>query len=239
MYSHLNSLKVSWIRDNLDYEVAEAARLNRSHHELIERLVNGEIAQRGSRRVDLLIRQARIPARKTLESFDFSRPKEINADLVRHLFSLSFIDNRANVVFIGTPGVGKTHLATALAIKACENRRKTLFISAAALINDLVHAKQSHGLSQNSFKPYLTPELLVIDELGYLPVDKFGAELLFQVLAGRYEKGSTVITTNRAYRDWNRTFADDNAMTAAVLDRVVHHCHTIPIIGIGRIADHP
>ena len=227
---HLLALKLSWIRENLDQEIAEAARKNRSHHELFERLIEGECAARHARAVERLLRLANLPNRASLSSFDFSIPEEINADQVRHLFTLSFMKTNANVVFIGPVGVGKTHLATALAAHACEARVKTLFTPAAAMINDLIQAQQQKYLPQ-ALKRYLKPELLVIDELGYLPVDKLGAELLFQILAGRYEKASTIITTNRAYRDWNKTFADDNAMTSAVLDRVIHHCETVLIKG--------
>ena len=226
----LRSLRLGWIRENLDQETAEAARKNRSHQELVERLIEGECDARHNRAVERLLRQAKLPSRASLGSFDFTIPEEINADHVRHLFKLGFIEANANVVFIGTVGVGKTHLATALAAAACEARKKTLFTPAAAMINDLVEAQQQKNLTQ-ALKRYLKPELLVVDELGYLPVDKLGAELLFQILAGTYEKASTIITTNRAYRDWNKTFADDNAMTSAVLDRVIHHCETVVIKG--------
>ncbi len=230
MQTRLTALKLSWIRENLDHEVAEAARKNRSHHELVERLIEGECAARHARAVERLLRQAKLPNRASLASFDFSIPEKINADQVRHLFTLNFMKTHSNVVFIGTVGVGKSHLATALAATACEARKKTLFTSAAAMINHLIQAQQAKNLP-HALKRYLKPELLVIDELGYLPVDKLGAELLFQIVAGRYETASTIITTNRAYRDWNKTFADDNAMTSAVLDRVIHHCETVLIKG--------
>lgn len=230
LQTHLTALHLPWIRENIDTEVAEAARKNRSHHELVERLIEGEYESRRSRAVERSIREAKLPKRSTLASYDFHFPREINADHVRHLFSLAFMATQSNVVFIGTVGTGKTHLATALALQACESRKRVRFVSAAVMINELWQAERLHDL-QAALKRYLQPELLVIDELGYLPVDKLGAELLFQVLAGRYEKASTVITTNRAYRDWGKTFADDNAMTAAVLDRVTHHCETIVIIG--------
>lgn len=230
MQAKLTALKLCWIRENLDYEIAEAARKNRPHNELVERLIEGETTARNSRAVERLLKQAKLPNRATLGGFDFSMPEQINADQVRHLFTLNFMKTHSNVVFIGTVGVGKSHLATALAVQACESRKKTLFTSAAALINNLHQAQQNHTFT-NVLKRYLRVDLLVIDELGYLAVDKIGAELLFQVLAGRYEKASTIITTNRAYRDWDKTFANDNAMTSAVLDRVIHHCETIIIKG--------
>ena len=171
-----------------------------------------------------------FPAKPTLAEFDFNWPEKINADQIRHLFSLHFIKKATNVVFIGNVGLGKSHLAQALAVQACEHQINALFTPATTIINHLADARQ-HGNFTRTLNHYLRPPLLVVDELGYLPVDKLGAELLFQVLAGRYEKASTIITTNRIYKEWNKTFANDNAMTAAVLDRVVHHCETIIIEG--------
>ncbi len=226
----LTALKLSWIRENLDEEVAIAVRKNRSPHELIERLLEGELATRNARAVERRIRQAKLSRRPTLADFDFNWPEKINADQIRHLFSLDFIKKATNVVFIGNVGLGKSHLAEAIAVQACEHHINALFAPATTIINELADARQL-GTFTKTLKRYLRPPLLVIDELGYLPVDKLGAELLFQVLAGRYEKASTIITTNRIYKEWNKTFANDNAMTAAVLDRVVHHCETIIIEG--------
>jgi len=226
----LIALKFSWIRENIDEEVAIAVRKNRPHHELIEHLLEGELAARNARAIERRLRQAKLPARPTLAEFDFYWPEKINADQIRHLFSLDFINKASNVVFIGNVGLGKSHLAQALAVQACERQINVLFGPATVIINDLADARQN-GTFSRTIKRYLRPSLLVVDELGYLPVDKLGAELLFQVLAGRYEKASTVITTNRIYKEWNKTFANDNAMTAAVLDRVVHHCETIIIEG--------
>lgn len=226
----LTELNLTWVRDHLDAEVADAARRNRPPHELLQRLIDGELAQRHARSVERRLRHARIPGRPTLEAFDFQWPEHINPDQVRHLFSLQFMNNATNVVFIGTVGLGKTHLAAALAVTACEKRLNTLFTPAATMINTLAEARDNATLAKH-LKRYLRADLLVIDELGYLPIDKLGVELLFQVLAGRYEKVSTVITTNRAYKDWNQTFANDNAMAAAVLDRVIHHSETVIIKG--------
>jgi DNA replication protein DnaC len=226
----LTALKLSWIRENIDEEVAIAVRKNRSPHELIERLLEGELATRNARAVERRIRQAKLSRRPTLVDFDFNWPQKINADQIRHLFSLDFIKNATNVVFIGNVGLGKSHLAEAIAVQACEHNINALFAPATTIINELADAQQL-GIFTKTLNRYLRPTLLIIDELGYLPVDKLGAELLFQVLAGRYEKASTIITTNRIYKEWNKTFANDNAMTAAVLDRVVHHCETIIIEG--------
>ncbi len=226
----LKTLNLSWMRQNIDEEIATSVRKNRSPHELIERLLEGEVAARNARAVERRLRQAKLPRRPTLAEFDFNWPEKINADQVRHLFTLDFMKKTANVVFIGNVGLGKTHLAEALGVQACERQINALFAPATTIINDLADARQ-HGTFSKTMKRYLRPALLICDELGYLPVDKLGAELLFQVLAGRYEKASTIITTNRIYKEWNKTFANDNAMTAAVLDRVVHHCETVIIEG--------
>lgn len=226
----LAELNLTWIRDNLDEEIANGLRQQRPPHEILSRLAQGELAARRARAIDRRLRQAHLPGRPTLAAFDFHWPRRINADQVRHLFTLRFLHDATNVVFIGGVGLGKTHLAAALAVAACEQRHEVLFTPAAAMINDLTTAS-ARGSTTLTLKRYLRPHLLVLDELGYLPVDKVGAEQLFQVLAGRYEKAATVITTNRPYKDWNKTFANDNALTAAVLDRVVHHCETIVIEG--------
>ncbi|MHC4842016.1 MAG: IS21-like element helper ATPase IstB [Planctomycetota bacterium] len=230
LQSKLQTLNLTWIRQNLDEEVAEAIRKKRQPNELLERLVDGELAARRDRSIERRLRHAKLPSQPTLATYDFHHPKRINADQVRHLFSLQFMRNASNVVFIGGGGLGKTHLASALAVAVCEKQRNALFTSAAAMINDLAEARQDGGFLK-TMKRYVRPDLLVLDELGYLPVDKLGAELLFQVLAARYENASTVITTNRPYKDWAKTFAEDKAMTAAVLDRVVHHCETVIIEG--------
>ncbi len=228
--STLNALKLSWVRENIDEEVSIAVRKRRPPHELIERLLEGELAARNARAIERRLRLAKLPQRSSLNDFDFNWPKTINADQIRHLFTLQFMKKNANVVFIGNVGLGKSHLAAALVVQACNRQINALFASATSIINELADARHL-GTHTKALKRYLQPELLVIDELGYLPVDKLGAELLFQVLAGRYEKASTIITTNRIYKEWNKTFANDNAMTAAVLDRVVHHCETIIIEG--------
>jgi DNA replication protein DnaC len=226
----IKSLKLSWVYENIDDEIAIAVRKNRPHHELIERLLEGELATRNARALERRLRQAKIYRRTTLNNFDFKWPDKINADQIRHLFTLDFMKKNANVVFIGNVGLGKSHLAEALAVQACERQINALFVPAATIINDLADARKQSTFSK-ALRRYLRPGLLIIDELGYLPIDKLGAELLFQVLSGRYEKNSTVITTNRIYKEWNKTFANDNAMTAAVLDRVVHHCETVIIEG--------
>lgn len=223
-------LKLSWIRDNHQHELAEAARHNRPHQQLLERLLIGETEARKSRATERRLRSARLPGIHTLDSFDWTWPTKINADHIRHLASLGFMKSYTNIVFIGTVGLGKSHLASAIGRLACMRRHNVLFESAASIVNNLIEA-QSKDMLRSAMRRYTRPQLLIIDELGYLPVDRIGAELLFQVFGDRYEKTSTIITTNRPYKDWTKTFANDAVMTSAVLDRIMHHCETVVIEG--------
>lgn len=223
-------LKLAWIRDNYESEIANAARKNQSHQLLLERLLNGEAEARKTKATERRLRAAKLPGVHTLDTFDWAWPTKINADQIRHLAGLSFMHSQTNIVFIGTVGLGKTHLASAIGRLACLRRTNVLFEAAATIVNNLTEAR-SKGLLKTAMKRYEKPQLLIIDELGYLPVDKIGAELLFQVLGNRYEKASTIITTNRSYKKWTQTFANDAVMTSAVLDRILHHCETVIIEG--------
>lgn len=226
----MKTLCLTWMVENSDHELAEGARLNRTPEEILDRLLDGETEARAVRAVNRRLKAARLPGVKTLDGFDWTWPEEINRDQIRHLFTLSFMRTATNVVFIGGVGIGKTHLAAALAREACLKNRPVLFTQAVHIINDLADA-QRQGMLKRAMKKYVKPALLVIDELGYLPVDRVGAELIFQVLGERYEKASTVITTNRAYKHWAKTFADDATLASAALDRILHHSETIIIKG--------
>ncbi len=223
-------LGLTWIRDNHELELADAARKNTTTHDLLLRLTRGELDARHARAVKRRIKEAKLKGVRTLDGFDFAWPAKINRDQVKHLFTLSFMRQAANVVFIGGVGLGKTHLATALAYEACLQRLPVLFTSAVDIVNHLTEARAHNNLAV-AVRRYLRPKLMVVDELGYLPLDKVGAELLFQVFCARYETASTVITSNRAYKDWTKTFANDATITSAVLDRITHHCETIVIAG--------
>jgi DNA replication protein DnaC len=226
----LAELQLSWILENHENELAEAARKNRTAQDLLLRLTRGEIEARHARTICRRLNEAKLKGVHTLEGFDFSWPEKINREQVRHLFTLSFMREKTNAVFIGNVGLGKSHLAAALAREACMQRRSVLFTSAVDIVNNLIEARDRNGLAA-AIRRYASPKLLVIDELGYLPLDKTGAEMLFQVFCARYENSSTVITTNRPYKEWTRTFANDAAITAAILDRVNHHCETVIIEG--------
>lgn len=226
----MTELKLSWMLGNHEAELAEAARKNRSHHDMLLRLLTGELEAAQARSIERRVSRAKLPARRTLDTFDWNWPKVINRDQIQHLFTLAFLRQHKNVVFIGTVGLGKTHLATALALEACQHNHSVLFTSAVDIINVLAEARAENRV-RKAIRRYITPTVLAIDELGYLPVDRVGAELLFQVLGERYENGSTIITTNRAYKQWDKTFANDATLASAVLDRVIHHCETVIIKG--------
>jgi DNA replication protein DnaC len=223
-------LRLKWIPENLDSELAAAARRNRTPEQILQRLFTGELEAKRTRAAEARLKKARIPVVKTLDQFNLSWPSAINRDLVRHLFTLRFLDGPANVVFIGPVGVGKTHLAEALAYEACQRGISVLFTTAVAMIQEL-EAAQINGTLKREMRRYTSPKMLAVDELGYLPVDRRGADLLFQIFSARYERSSTVITTNLAYQDWAPCFNDDATVTAAVLDRLCHHCETVLIEG--------
>ncbi|MDZ7580453.1 MAG: IS21-like element helper ATPase IstB [Deltaproteobacteria bacterium] len=177
------------------------------------------------------IGQARFPVLKTLDQFNWSWPKKINRLQVKNLFRLQFVADKSNVIFLGGVGLGKSHLAAALGYQACLKGHSVLFATAVDVINTLA-AAQAAGRLKQELKKYIRPSLLVLDELGFLPIDKAGADLLFQVISLRYEQGALVITSNRAFKDWVEIFNNDSTLTSAILDRLLHHAETVIIEGM-------
>lgn len=225
---HLDSLKLRYVADQHAPLAAEAARQQWDHLEYLRRLIEGEYNDQRQRRVAARITSARFPVVKTLEQFNWTWPKKINRLQVQNLFRLDFLSGAANVVFLGNVGVGKTHLATALGYAACLEGHSVLFSGAIEVINDL-HAAQKQGGLKRALKRYLRPALLILDEVGYLPIDQKGADLLFQVISQRYERGSIVLTTNKPFKQWASIFNNDGTIASAVLDRLLHHADTVVI----------
>jgi DNA replication protein DnaC len=226
----LKYLKLGYLLRHHPELTAEAAKARWSHAEFLRRLIEAETLDRQTRAHERRIQAARFPVRKTLDQFKWDWPKQLNEAQVRHLFELRFVAERTNAVFCGGVGLGKTHLATALGYAACQAGHPVLFTTAVDAINALVTAQAMHRL-QAELKRYVTPALLVLDEVGYLPLDKAGADLLFQIVSQRYERGSLIVTTNKAYKHWPAIFNNDAGITAAILDRLLHRAETVVIEG--------
>ncbi|MBV8321004.1 MAG: IS21-like element helper ATPase IstB [Hyphomicrobiales bacterium] len=228
--AQLHRLHLSHIQDHYQALATKAAQEQLSHLEYLAQLIEGEATVRENRAIERRIRNARFPAIKTLEDFRWSWPKKINRPQIQNLFRLAFVATKTNVVFIGNVGLGKTHIALALGHAACVHGHSVLFTTAIDIINTLA-AAQPAGRLKREFQRYLKPTLLIVDELGYLPIDKHGADLLFQLISQRYEQAPTVITTNRVYKYWAPIFNNDSTLTSAILDRLLHHVDTVVIEG--------
>ena len=227
---HLKYLKLPFMREQHHPLAKQAAKDGWSHEDYLEKLADGEAALRKDRSIQRRIRMARFPVIKTLDQFNWTWPKKINRLQVQQLFRLQFVKQASNVIFIGGVGVGKTHLASALGYAACLEGLPVLFTTAIDVINTLA-AAQAAGTIKQTLKKFTKPSLLILDELGFLPIDKTGADLLFQVISLRYEQGALVITSNRAFKDWPEIFNNDSTLTSAILDRLLHHAETILIEG--------
>ena len=227
---HLKYLKLSFMRDQYQDLAAQAAKKHWPHVDYLEKLTHGEAALRRDRSIKRRIRMARFPVIKTLDQFNWTWPKNINRLQVQNLFRLQFVKNKSNVIFLGGVGLGKTHLASALGYAACLKGYPVLFATAIDIVNTLA-AAQAAGRMKQELKKYTRPALLLVDELGFLPIDKAGADLLFQIISLRYEQGALVITSNRAYKNWPEIFNNDSTLTSALLDRLLHHAETVVIEG--------
>jgi DNA replication protein DnaC len=195
----------------------------------LEALLGAQIHLRNTRRLTAAMRSSRLPAVKTLADFDFAFQPSLRREQVDSLHTLGFLERRENVILLGPPGVGKTHLAISLAIAAAQSGRRVYYGTLADLITSLEDAQQAGHLAQR-LKTLVFPSLLVVDEIGYLPISRTGAMLFFQLMSRRYETGSTVLTANKGFEDWGEIFGDA-VMATALIDRLVHHCHIVNIRG--------
>lgn len=226
----LTYLKLPFMREHFESLAKAAAQAHRGHVDYLAGLVEGEALDRQQRAIGRRIRLARFPVIKTLESFQWTWPRKINRLQVQNLFRLKFIQDKANVIVLGGVGLGKTHLATALGYAACLKGHSVRFATAVEVINTLAAAQNAGRLKQELNK-YLKPALIILDEIGYLPIDKTGADLLFQIISKRYEQGSIVLTSNRVFKNWPEIFNNDATLTSALLDRLLHHAETVLIDG--------
>jgi len=226
----LDALKLPFMRDHVEELARAAAAGDWSHTQFLARLLEGELAQRQDKALARRIKAACFPFIKTLQQFDFTWPTKINRQNVQNLFRMNFIREQGNAILLGGVGLGKTHLAVALGYAACEAGFNVRFTTAIDMVNKLI-AAQNAGRYTKELRNYARPHLLIMDELGYLAIDKRGATLLFEVFRARYERGAIVLTTNKTFKEWTTMFDNDPDLTSALLDRVLHHAEAIVITG--------
>lgn len=229
LLNNLEVLKLEKIRSYLPNYLDEITKKKIPFQTALLELTNKEITYRNERASRIQVTVSAFPYEKEIEDFDFDYQPSIDRNEIEDLNTLRFLEKHENILFVGTSGVGKTHLAVALGITAAKKRYSVYFISCHDLITQLNKAHYENKLEAR-IKHYCRYELLIIDEIGYLPVDKQGANLLFQLIAKRYEKRSTIITTNMVFSKWGEVFSD-NTLANAILDRLLHHSHVINITG--------
>jgi len=227
--TYLKQLKMPQAAKVYQSMAREASDNNLTYEEFLLGVLEQEVHQRDNNRIQRRIRQATFPMVKTLDTFDFMAIPSLNKPKVLALADSEFIKHKENVIMVGNAGVGKTHLAIALAFVACRKGYRVKFYTAAGLVNELVAAQHEYRLAKME-KQWLAPDLVIIDELGFVPFNKSGAELLFQYCSSRYERGSIVITTNLEFAKWTEVFGDEQ-MTAALLDRLTHRAHILNMNG--------
>jgi DNA replication protein DnaC len=226
---HLTSLKRSFMMEQSAALAKQAAQKAWSHVDYLARLAEGEAPLRRDRATKSRLRQAHFPVIKTVEQCRWVWPTRLNRLPVQNHFHLKFMQAKSNLILLGGVGLGPTHLATALGYAACLQGSSVLFARAIEVINTL--AATGAGRLKAALKQYTKPALLILDELGYLPIDKAGADLLFQVISLRYAPGAMVLTSNRAFQEWPKIFHTASTLTAAILDRLLHHAETVIIEG--------
>jgi DNA replication protein DnaC len=225
------SLALSAVAEHYPALAQQAADGDASFTDFLERCLKAEQDERRSRSQAMLTKFAGFPAIKLIDDYDFKFAAGAPKKTVQTLQSMAFVERKENVIFLGPSGVGKTHLAIALGYLATQSGIKVRFVSAADLVMQLEKAQQRGQFDRFMRRSLLGPSILIIDEVGYLPLQGNQANLFFQVIAKRYEHGSIILTSNLSFGEWDSTFADNSALTAAMLDRLLHHAHIVQIKG--------
>ena len=225
----LQNLKLDCMAENLDGLCEQAASEEWSYATFLAQLLEDELAAREQRRLAVTTKMARFPFHKTLEQFDFAFQPSVEKRRIQELASLRFVSGGSNVLFLGPPGVGKTHLAIGLGLKAIEAGLSTYFVSVPELI-DQVHHDAQRGQLVKRMQQLCKPKVLILDEMGYLPLERPIATFLFQLIAKRYEKGAIILSSNKSFSDWGELFTDQ-ILATALLDRLLHHSTIINIRG--------
>jgi DNA replication protein DnaC len=226
---HLGHLKLFTAQERLETLLQDASAQEVSYADFLDRLLSEEMMAKGEKAVAMRTVMARFPYRKTLESFDHGFQPSVDRKKLQDLATGRFLEHGENIVFLGPPGTGKTHLAIGLGLKAIQQGHRTLFTSALSLIATLTKAYADNRF-EDRLKLYTVPKLLIIDEIGYIPIDRHGAHLFFQLISRRYERGAIILTANQSFGQWAEIFGDPIVATA-ILDRLLHHSHVINIKG--------
>ena len=225
----LGKLRLTKSRERLEAVLQDAADKELSYADFLDQLLTEELASKTAKNITMRTNLARFPFVKSLEAFEFGYQPSLDKKQVNTLASCHFIEHGENVVILGPPGVGKTHLSVGLGLKAIEHGYRVLFTTAANMIATLTKAL-AEGKLEDKLKMYTVPRLLIVDEIGYLPIDQAGANLFFQLISRRYEKGPVILTSNQSFGSWGEVFGD-RVIATAILDRVLHHAITINIRG--------
>ena len=229
LHHHLKKLRLPTFLSDYDKLAKQCAAENKDHVHYLLRLSELELIERERRMIERRIKAAKFPAVKSLDSFDFKTMASLNKPMVMELARCEYIDRHENIIALGPSGVGKTHIALGFGLAACQKGLKVRFTTAAALVHELMEAADEKRLIRLQ-KQLASQDLLIIDELGFVPLSKTGAELLFETISQRYERGSIIITSNLPFDEWTETFGTER-LTGALLDRITHHVHILEMNG--------
>lgn len=225
----LRRLRLGHMAGAFEAQNAEALKHKHSYLEFLQALVDGELESRDNKGLHKRIKSARFPNAKTLEEFSFDFQPKLDVKLIKTLASCDFVERKQNVILVGQPGTGKTHLSIALGIKACQRGFDVRFTTVQELAARLRGAHADHSVEQ-VIQEHIEPDLVILDELGFTPLDRLLADAFYRIIASRYERSSLIVTSNKSFESWAEVFPDP-VIASAILDRLVHHAHLVPIVG--------